>query len=91
MTCTFTNTRQRATLTLQKTWINGAAGDTANLSINGGPPVDRAPPTATSGPDTSPDTATATVLSGSTVTLSRSSAGLGSYDSRSTAAAPRSR
>ena len=24
--CTFTNTRQRATLTLQKTWVDGAAG-----------------------------------------------------------------
>ena len=35
ITCTFTNARRSATLTLQKSWVNGAAGDTADLSIDG--------------------------------------------------------
>jgi hypothetical protein len=29
--CTFTNTRRSATLTLRKTWVNGASGDTATV------------------------------------------------------------
>jgi hypothetical protein len=32
ITCTFTNTRKSATLTLRKTWVNGATGDTATVS-----------------------------------------------------------
>jgi hypothetical protein len=30
--CTYTNTRRSATLTLRKTWVNGATGDTATVS-----------------------------------------------------------
>ena len=80
--CTFTNTRQRATLTLQKTWVDGAANDTADLSINGGPHR-RVTATATgaAGSETSPNTATATVLSGANVTLTEVLAGAGSYTS----------
>ena len=35
ITCTFTNARRSATMTLRKSWVNGAAGDTADLSIDG--------------------------------------------------------
>ena len=38
VTCTFSNTRQTATVVLQKHWNNAATGDTANLSIAGGTP-----------------------------------------------------
>ncbi len=34
VTCTITNTRTSATMTLQKTWVNSAAGDTVDLSIS---------------------------------------------------------
>ena len=44
VTCTFTNTRRTATLTLQKTWIDGAAGDTAELAITGLDPATPPPP-----------------------------------------------
>src|SRR4051812_9228002 len=62
---------REATLTLRKTWVNGAIGDTADLSIDG----------ATTGPGSatatvpadrngvSPQTATTTVLSGDRVDL----------------------
>ena len=68
---------------MQKTWVDGAAGDTANLSINGGPPPATATATATGapGPETSPNAATATVLSGAIVTLTEVLAGTGSYTS----------
>ncbi len=45
VTCTFTNTRQSATVVLQKHWNNGATGDQAVLSLAGGTPD---PATATS-------------------------------------------
>ncbi len=45
VTCTFTNTRQSATVVLQKHWNNGATGDEAVLSLAGGTPD---PATATS-------------------------------------------
>jgi hypothetical protein len=38
VTCTFSNTAVR-TITLQKKWVNGIKGDTANLAINHGDPV----------------------------------------------------
>jgi hypothetical protein len=87
VTCTFTNTRTSAAITLQKTWVNGAAGDTADLTIEGGAPsLASATSTATgaSGPET--DTvnhATATALSGSTITLAEQlgTANTGSYTS----------
>ena len=33
--CTFKNTRTRAELTLRKEWVDGAAGDSAELEIDG--------------------------------------------------------
>jgi uncharacterized repeat protein (TIGR01451 family)/fimbrial isopeptide formation D2 family protein len=69
VTCTYTNTAKTATVTLQKTWVNGIAGDTTALTINGGNPA-----TSTSGGQagswTDPtNVATATVSTGSVVTL----------------------
>ena len=83
VTCTFTNTRRTATLTLQKTWIDGAAGDTANLDITG---LDPATATATAtgapGDETSPNPATTTVFAGETINLTEilAAANLGTYD-----------
>ena len=48
-----TNTRTSAVLTLQKTWVNGAAGDTAALAVSGSGP-------ATSGSAVSTATGTGT-------------------------------
>ena len=86
VTCTITNTRTSATMTLQKDWVNGASGDTADLSIDGatsgsGLTTATAPP---SGIGLSTDKATLTLLSGSTVTLAETlgSANTGSYTSR---------
>src|SRR6185436_3435664 len=59
VTCTFTNTRQRATVVLQKHWNNAATGDTAQLAITDGTP-DPATATSTVPADTGP-TFTATV------------------------------
>ncbi len=39
VTCTITNTRTSATMILQKTWVDAAAGDTTDLSINGSSPT----------------------------------------------------
>ena len=86
VTCTFTNTRTSATLTLQKRWVNGAAGDSADLSIAG---ATAAPGAATAtvastgsatGTGTSSQTATMTVLSGQQVSLSEMLSGIGGYD-----------
>jgi LPXTG-motif cell wall-anchored protein len=88
VTCTFSNTRQRATVVLQKHWNNGATGDSADLTITGGTPD---PATATSrvtadtGPtftDTANQAATA-VQTGDQVTVSENLPGTnaGSYDS----------
>src|SRR5690606_27669527 len=68
ITCTFTNTRGSVQVNLQKKWVNGAAGDTAALSINAGASVDATVPG--SGNGLSAATATDTVPSGSTVNLS---------------------
>ena len=71
-TCTITNTRTSATLILQKQWVNGAAGDTAGLTIATpapGTPAS-ATSTATGAAGSETDTvnrATATVFSGQTV------------------------
>src|SRR4029079_12113438 len=87
VTCTFTNTRQQATVVLQKHWNNAATADAADLTITGGTPN---PATATStvtgatGPtctDTTNQAATA-VRTGDTVTVAEDLPGLnaGSYD-----------
>jgi hypothetical protein len=47
VTCTFTNTRQRANLIVRKRWVNGAAGDQADLQLTGTNP-DIGPLTQTS-------------------------------------------
>jgi len=39
VTCTFTNERTSATVTVQKTWVGGLAGDSADLMVNGSDPV----------------------------------------------------
>ena len=75
-----TNTRQSATVVLQKHWNNAATGDTADLSIAGGAPD---PATATSTVtaatgSTFADTANqaaAAVRTGDQVTLHRGPAG----------------
>ena len=89
VTCTFVNTRTSAELTLQKAWVDGAGGDTADLDITarlGQDPADGN--TSTSGgvigtetDDT--DVVTATVLSGETVDLDEvlGAGNTGAYDS----------
>ncbi|HKE71996.1 MAG TPA: hypothetical protein VKB57_00165 [Acidimicrobiales bacterium] len=72
--CTFSNTRTSATLTLQKTWVNGAGGDTTGLSITGSEPGTAGDATSTAtgaaGSETDTDNqATATIFSGGTVTV----------------------
>jgi hypothetical protein len=79
VTCTFTNTRTSATVTLQKTWVNGAGDDQAGLLITGTQPPNllrAAPATALStatganGSETdTTNTATAPIFSGETITL----------------------
>ena len=75
VTCTFINARTSASLILQKAWVNGAAGDTAELTVSGSgarrrpgrPPRPRpAPPGRRPTPV---NQATATVFSGQAVNL----------------------
>jgi hypothetical protein len=84
VTCTVTNSRTAASLVLQKTWVNGAAGDTADLTISGsdGATFGAATSTATGAPGPETDTAnqaTAAIFSGGTVDLDdhRATAGAG--------------
>src|SRR6185436_4616800 len=87
VTCTFTNTRQRATVVLQKHWNNAATGDAADLTITGGTP-DPATATSTVTGDTGPtftDTtnqAAASVSTGDRVTVAEDlpAGNTGSYD-----------
>ena len=74
VTCTITNTRTSASLILQKTWVNGAAGDTADLTVSGSDAATfgSATSTATGAAGSATDTvnrATATIFSGGTVNL----------------------
>ena len=87
--CTFTNIRRTSTLTLQKTWVDGAADDATELEITGLDIAERPlPATATAtatgapGDETSPESATTTVYAGETITLSEvlADANLGTYD-----------
>jgi uncharacterized repeat protein (TIGR01451 family) len=75
ITCTFTNARTSTTLTVFKDWVNGAANDQAGLSITGrGPDISTQPTSsataiAPGGTATSPQTASATIFSGQTITV----------------------
>ena len=74
VTCTFVNTRTSATMILQKTWVDAAAGDTADLSISGSDPgsADSATATASGAAGSETDTvnrAVAPIFSGETVSL----------------------
>ena len=73
VTCTVTNTRTTSSVTFQKAWVGGASGDTSALSINGAtvsPGLATSTSNGTVGTqiDTT-NTATASVPSGSTVSL----------------------
>ena len=86
VTCTVTNTRTSTSLILQKAWVNGGTGDTADLSIDGattGPGFATAIVPA-NGNGLSTDKATATVLSGDTVELAETlgAANTGTYTSQ---------
>ena len=82
--CTFTNSRSAALVTLQKTWVDGLAGDTAALSITGGTQVT---PNRTSTSDgqagswTDPVTVQRSVLPGASVTVAEvlGAGNVGSY------------
>lgn len=67
VTCSITNTRQSIDLTLQKTWVNGKAGDSTQLRVTD---KDGNLVTATDTVGGTHDTATAAVNPGSTVNLS---------------------
>ena len=91
VTCTFTNTRTSATITLQKEWVDAAAGDTAHLSVTGSDPGTTGSATSTAtgaaGSETDTDnTATAPIYSGETVDLVENlgSGNTGSYTSEIT-------
>ncbi len=95
VTCTITNTRTSAVLTLQKTWVNGAAGDTAELAVSGSGPATSgsATSTATGAAGSETDTvnqATATVFSGQVVNLAETlgADNTGTYTSQITCDAP---
>jgi len=82
--CTFTNTRHEAEVTLNKAWVNGAAGDTAGLSIvgtdlqTGESPTSTATSTATGGTETdTTNVASAPIFGGETVTLNEDLPALG--------------
>ncbi|MGI9290932.1 MAG: beta strand repeat-containing protein, partial [Gammaproteobacteria bacterium] len=82
--CTFTNTVQSASLTLQKEWVDGAAGDLADLTSSGFE-VGNNTSLATGAPGSEVDivnTVVTTALVGETVTLSEMLDGgnTGSYD-----------
>ena len=87
VTCTVTNTRQQATVVLQKHWNNGATGDSADLSITGGvtdPATATSTVTTATGStftDTTNQAATA-VHTGDQVTVTEDlpAANTGSYD-----------
>lgn len=87
-TCTFTNTRTSAVVTLQKHWINGAAGDTAALDITallGQSPAEGSTSTADGAAQFTDTTnvVTANVLSGETIQLGEvlGAGNIGSYTS----------
>src|SRR5207245_85883 len=85
VTCTITNTGTTAEITLTKAWVNAVAGDTANPLAISGPQVTG----AVNGSSTAPNTttpATATAVSGSTVTLAETLGG-GNQGTYSTALA----
>ncbi|MEE2524471.1 DUF11 domain-containing protein [Pseudarthrobacter sp. J47] len=88
VTCTFTNTRTSAVVTLQKHWTNAAAGDTADLDITatlGQTPADGATSTAdgTAQFTDTTNVVTANVLSGETIQLAEvlGAANIGAYTS----------
>lgn len=81
VTCTYVNTRTSATLTLQKSWQVGAAGDSATLSIDGGHQVTATVPVGGSG--ASSQTTSVTVFSGQALTLAEApGTNTGTYDAR---------
>lgn len=73
LTCTFTNTRRSAIVTLVKEWVGAAAGDQAGLTISGPETLsnESATSTATGVADQtdSANSATAVLYSGETVSL----------------------
>jgi hypothetical protein len=91
ITCTFTNTRQRSTLTLHKAWVDAAAGDTALLTLAGtqGSPSDTSVAVGAVGTqDDTGNTVTLTVLSGEVATATESITGVGSYGTTLTCSGP---
>ena len=87
VTCTLTNTRTAGTLTLQKIWANGAAGDTADLTITGAASsTDNTSTVPNPAPLLFDDTdhpADAQIQSGQVITVAEAlgTANTGSYDS----------
>ena len=89
VTCTISNTRMSATMTLQKTWVDGAAGDTADLSIAASGPATSASATSTAAGVAgmqidSVNQASASIFSGATVDVAEvlGTANTGSYTSQ---------
>src|SRR5262249_51186436 len=96
--CTFTNTRASATITLQKSWVDAAGGDTADLIITSTDTgtAGSGLSTATGAPGTQNDTDNAVevpLFAGSTVVLvenlpAGSDTNTGTYISEITCDAP---
>ena len=68
ITCTFTNTRKSAELTLTKDWVNGATGDAVSLTASGDSGILLDALGSSTAPDTDAD-AVLTVWAGEAVTL----------------------
>ena len=89
ITCTFTNSRRSATLSLGKVWVDGLVGDEAALSIVGvNDDSDVAVAPGGAGPQPSVGSSSTTVFAGETVVLAEVLAGVGSYDAGLTCSDP---
>jgi hypothetical protein len=90
VTCTFTNTRTRVTLAVEKEWVDASAGDVATVSFDGAVSAPSPDSTATGAAGSELDTPVVSgeVLSGETVTLTEvlAEANAGTYASSLTCA-----
>lgn len=68
-TCTYTNTRRTATLTLRKTWVNAIVGNSVTVSTSGFTTNDSFASTANTANETDTDATPLTVLAGVTGTI----------------------
>jgi trimeric autotransporter adhesin len=78
ITCTYTNTRKSASLTLRKSWVAGAAGDTATVTSSGFISAASSGPSTSSGNNTTTGTAI-TVYAAEVGSFSETGSNLAAY------------